>query len=262
MKQARHLIMHIYPRACHQNWRRSVAHLRARWDQFTGRRVVSVALDTSTCTLDEVRESFGPCEVEWLAVKNSPLQEVESFPRLLEAVSRESGMTLYCHSKGCTHCRPDSMSHPWLDAMAEACLDYPELVSCALEEHDVCGAFRSRQIIGSPLASPPYHFAGTWYWFRNDALFANEHWKGVDPILWGAESYPGWRFPIGRSVCLFCDNAETLHLYDAGFWQCVIRPGLENWRDALRKQGLRPIVPAVFSPAVAQGAHPNLMASA
>lgn len=244
----RNLIMHVYPLACHQNWRRSIMHLRARWEQFDGRRIVAVAFDTKTCTMDEVREAFGPCEVEMFGVMNSELQEVQSFPRLLEMVAAEPGLTLYCHSKGCTHCDPTSASHIWLDAMAEACLDYPQLVDCALTDHDVCGAFRSRQVIGSIHASPPYHFAGTWYWFRNAALFDNENWRTVDPVLWGAESYPGWRFPIERSACVFADHAHTFHLYDQQWWERVITPGRTNWRRAIERAGLRPLVPAGFSP--------------
>lgn len=243
----RHLIMHVYPRACHPQWRRSVEHLCARFDQFTGRRIVSVAYDTGTDTPDMVREAFGGCEVEIRAVRNSPLQEIESFPHLLHAVSREPGFTFYCHSKGCTHCRHDSASHIWCDAMAEACLDYPELVDCALSEFDTCGAFRSRQVIGDWRTSPPWHFAGTWYWFRNDAIF-NRDWLPPDNVLWGAETWPGRKFAIERSHCLFYDHAETTHLYDMGFWERAIIPGLKNWRKALAKSGLRPIQRPGFSP--------------
>ena len=235
----RHLLMHIYPRRNPDHWRRSVNHLLARWNQFDGRRVVSVAYDVDTDTVDEVREAFGHREVELIAVRNSKLQEVESFPRLLERVEREPGITFYCHAKGCTHADPESASHLWCDAMAEACLDYPQLVDCALSQSDVCGAFRSRQrIMGAH--SPPWHFAGTWWWVRNDALFARD-WRRIDPVLFGAESYPGWQFSIERSTCLFCDHAETTHLYDNAFWERAISPGLVNWRNALSGVGLSPI---------------------
>lgn len=244
----RNLIMHVYPRACHPHWRRSVAHLVARFDQFTGRRIVSVAYDTGTDTPDMVKDAFGACEIEIVAVRNSRLQEVESFPRLLEEVSREPGITFYCHSKGCTHCSPFSASHIWCDAMAEVCLDYPQLIDCALTESDICGAFRSTmQIMGAN--SPPWHFAGTWYWFRNDALFTRD-WRNVDPLLWGAESYPGRIFPMERGRCLFFDHAETTHLYDPAFWDKAITPGLANWRRAMKGGGLAPIVEPGFSPSI------------
>jgi hypothetical protein len=253
----RNLIMHVYPLACHQHWRRSIEHLKARWSQFTGRRVVSVAYDTKTCSVDEVREAFGECEVEIVGRRNTPLQEVESFPHLLHAVSREPGITFYSHSKGCTHCRHDSASHIWCDAMAEACLDYPKLVDCALVDHDTCGAFRSRQVIGDWRTSPPWHFAGTWYWFRNDAIF-NRDWLPPDNVLWGAETWPGRKFDIERSHCLFYDHAETTHLYDMGFWDRAILPGLTNWRKALAGAGLRPIVEPGFSPSTRyQTSHPD-----
>lgn len=236
----RNLLMHIYPLRCHQNWRRSVAHLCARWDQFTGRRVASVALDEKTNSLDEVREAFGNREVEFRAVKNGPLQEVASFPGLLETVEPDrDSITFYCHAKGATHCDPTSASHLWCDAMAEACLDYPELVDCCLSEAVVCGAFRSKMIIGWPGPSPPFHFAGTWFWFRNDVLFERD-WRQVDPVLWGVEAWPGFRFAEAESRCLFLDNAHTLHLYDQAFWAKIITPGMVNWRSALERCGLVP----------------------
>lgn len=242
VSEPRHLLMHVYPRANPPHWRRSVEHLKARWSQFTGRRIVSVCFDDTTAKPDAVRAAFEPFEIELIAGVNNGLQEVNSFKRLLNHVRREPGITLYCHSKGCTHSSPAAASHLWCDAMAEACLDYPKLVDCALADHDVCGAFRSRQIIGSPITTPPYHFAGTWYWFRNAALFANDNWRSVDPFLWGAESYPGRRFPVDRSVCLFLDNAHTLHLYDPNFWSQRITPTLAYWRKSLAAAGLKPIV--------------------
>lgn len=238
----RNLIMHVYPKACHPNWRRSVEHLRARFDQFTGRRIVSVAYDTGTDTPDMVREAFGDCEVEIIGVRNSPLQEVESFPRLLEAVSREPGVTLYCHAKGCTHCSPLSASHVWCDVMAEVCLDYPQLVDCALSQYEIAGAFRSTLQIMGP-TSPPWHYAGTWYWFRNDALFSRD-WRSVDPLLWGAEAWPGRVVPFDRAFCLFMDGAQSLHLYDWAWWDTVILPALTLWRSSLARVGLRPLVPS------------------
>lgn len=200
-----------------------------------------MAYDTLTDTPDMVREAFGAGEVEIVAVRNGPLQEVESFPRLLEAVSGLDGATFYCHAKGCTHCSPLAASHVWCDVMAEVCLDYPALVDCALSQYDICGAFRSRQPIMGP-SSPDWHFAGTWYWFRNDALFSRE-WREVDGALWGAEAYAGRKFDMARSFCLFYDGAQSLHLYDPETWENNVLPGLDLWRRSLARVGLVPIVP-------------------
>lgn len=257
----RNLLLHLYPLRCHANWRRTVAHLVARWELFDGRRIVSVALDEFTDTPADVRAAFGGREIELRAVVNGPMQEVASFVPLLEAVAgdRES-ITLYAHGKGATHCDPASASHLWCDAMAEACLDYPRLVDCALADAATCGAFRSRLPIGWPGPSPDWHFAGTWYWFRNDLLFARPDWRAVDPVLWGVEAWPGWRFSRADSRCLFFDEAQTTHLYDRRFWASRIEPARRVWRRRLADCGLAPLAaaPAIPPPAAATrpAAHP------
>lgn len=232
----RHLMMHLYPHPCGK-WRRSVAHLLARWPIFTGRRIVAVALDDCTDTLDDVRAAFGWAEVEFLPVKNSHRQEVVSLGKTLAMLADEPGITFRCHSKGCTHPSDAAASHLWADAIFESCLDYPPLVECALQVSHVCGAFRSTQPVGHPAHSPAWHFAGSCFWFRNDELFRRD-WRQIDNVLWGAESYPGWKFGIHESTCLFFDHAETGHLYDPQFWAQAITPGLRFWRNALKRCGL------------------------
>lgn len=231
----RNVIFHCYPRRRGQKWRRSVAHLVRHWNQFTGRRVVSVALDDTTDTAEAVQEAFWGCPAEFIALRNTGLQEVESFPRLLEAVEPDrDSITLYAHSKGCTHHCDTAASHLWCDAMAEACLQYPELIDCALSEAATCGAFRSFMPIGDPRHSVPWHFAGTWWWVRNDALFAR-NWRNMDAAFFGAESYPGRQFRTEESRCLFFDHAETASLYDREYWSRAITPALGYWREAVQQ---------------------------
>ena len=225
----RNLIMHVYPKACHPNWRRAVEHVRQRLDQFDGRRIVSVAYDTLTDTPDMVRDAFGDGEVEIQAIRNGPLQEVESFPGLLEAVSGLDGATFYCHAKGCTHCSPLAASHVWCDVMAEVCLDYPELVDCALSQYEICGAFRSRQPIMGPV-SPEWHFAGTWYWFRNAALYAR-NWQKVDQFWSGIEPYPSQHFQPSEAGCMFHEaSVPEMNLYAPRYWKRVVIPSFNRWR--------------------------------
>lgn len=237
----RNLAMHIYPRSGGE-WRRSVAHIKCRMNQFTGRRVVSVAVDTSTERLAAVDRAFGDSGIEYREVFNDQSQEMVSFPWLMQqCIDNTDAITLYCHSKGCTHTTNQS-SHLWLDAMASACLDYPEMVEFIMRKKHVVGAFRSNMAIGTSKAQ--WHFAGTWWWVRNSALYSRE-WERSDPEFWGAESYPGVHFQRHESACLFFDHAETSHLYNIGFWQTEIGPAYKKWRsnlDALK------IVPACRKP--------------
>ena len=225
-----------YPRS-NGNWRRSVNHLLARWSQFDGKKVVAIAHDTSTDHPNEVVAAFGDPPIEFHACQNTALQEVQPFAHLLTAVSNEPGITLYAHSKGCTHTENQS-SHLWCDAMASACLDYPTLIDCIMRDRSTCGAFRSLQKIGD--SPSPWHFAGTWYWLRNAALFSR-NWGDFEQKFWGTESYPGRHFAYAESACLFYDDAHTAHLYGIDFWRQNTGPAFRWWRESLARCGQRPL---------------------
>lgn len=233
----KNLVMHVYPKADLGHWRRAVRHVRARLSQFTGRRLVSVAVDTSTERAGDVEREFGG-EVEIREVHNDGRQEMVSFPWLMEQVIDDSDdLTFYCHAKGCTH-KDNQSSHLWCDAMASACLDYPALVDFAMRTKHIAGAFRSRQQVGSSEAI--FHFAGTFWWVRNSAIYAR-NWRKCDQEFWGAESYPGLHFHAHESACLFFDRAETAHLYDLAWWQTVVCPAYRRWRAEFHSRGIRPI---------------------
>lgn len=233
----RNLIAFCYPRQT-GHWRAWARHLRARWQQFDGIKAIAVAYDDSTDDLGDVQAELPDESIRWHYGPNTPLQEVQPLAWLLESVERAPGITLYCHAKGASHADPASASHVWRDAMAEACLDYPQLVNCALEDAATCGAFRSTQPIGH--SPSPWHFAGTWWWVRNDALF-RRNWGDFEQVFWGAESYPGRHFGIHESRCLLFDGAQTAHLYSGAWWRDYIGPAIHNWRAALRRCGQVPI---------------------
>jgi hypothetical protein len=233
----KNLVMHVYPKTDPGHWRRGVEHVRQRLSQFTGRRLVSVAIDTSTDRAADVCRAFGG-EVEIREVFNDGTQEMVSFPWLMQQVIDDSDdVTFYCHAKGCTH-RENQSSHLWCDAMAAACLDYPDLVDFSLRRKPFVGAFRSRQQVGHSNAS--FHYAGTWWWVRNRDLFARD-WARSDPEFWGAESYPGVHFQPHESACLFLDRAETAHLYSLAWWQSVVCPAFKSWRAEFDRRGIRPL---------------------
>jgi hypothetical protein len=246
----KHLVMHVYPKADPGHWRRAVRHVRARLSQFTGRRLVSVAVDTSTDRAADVCREFGG-EVEIREVHNDGTQEMVSFPWLMESVVDNSDdLSFYCHAKGCTHSENQS-SHLWCDAMASACLDYPAMIDFAMDRKHIAGAFRSRQQVG--LSKAGFHFAGTWYWFRNRVLYGRD-WHRSDPEFWGAESYPGIHFSPEESACLFFDRAETAHLYSLPWWQTVVCPAYRLWRAGFNARGIKPLAddPALLWPQFAE----------
>ena len=238
----RNLICHLYPRAAGGHWRSTVHHLLARWQQFDGKKTVAIACDPTTDSPEEVATEFGDAanEITFIPFCNTHLQEVQGITPLLESVQHAPGITLYCHGKGATHLDPAAASHAWRDTMAAACLDYPSLVDCCLKDAGICGTFRSMQ----PIATSPaqWHFAGTWFWFRNDLLFS-KNWWDFEVSFWGVESYPGGpgRFQKHESRCLFFDNAQTGHLYHPWFWRKTLGPAFRTWRERLAKCGELPL---------------------
>jgi hypothetical protein len=235
--QQRNLIFFCYPRTIGQKWRRSVAHLKARWSQFNGAKAVAIAVDETTDSPDDVAAAFDDPAISYHVCRNTELQEIQPFAWLLESAQSQPGITLYAHSKGCTHVTNEA-SHIWCDAMATACLDFPSLVDCCLRNAITTGAFRSLQPIGSSPSA--WHFAGTWYWFRNSALFTR-NWGDFEQVFWGTESYPGRHFALNESACLFFDGAHTAHLYSIDWWRAHILPALRGWRGRLSNCGLAPL---------------------
>lgn len=237
---ARNLMFFVYPRNNGQKWRRAVRHLKARWGQFTGHKAVAIALDNTCDPPEEVAAEFGDDSIAYHLCQNTELQEVQPFVWLLEQAKDRPGITLYAHAKGSTHVADGAASHIWCDAMAEACLDYPGLVDCMLQRYATCGAFRSFMPVGHSPA--PWHFAGTWWWAKNDALFSR-NWGHVEQVFWGVESYPGIQFALHESGCLFFDHAQTAQLYSPEWWRAYINPALADWRKRLAGCGLSPLCP-------------------
>lgn len=242
----RNLIVHCYPRKSGM-WRRAVRHLMAgnRWSQFNGKRIVTVAIDDCCDDPWMVAQEFGHdanMDIEFIERDNDKkLQEVASFSPMMEIVesNRHDEFTTYIHCKGCT--QPENHgSHGWLDFMATANLDYPELVRCCFESGaNLVGAFRSHGLWDYP-GYHSWHFAGTWFTFRHSRIFGETNWRNIHQDFMGVEAWPGI-VPVEESRCLFFDNANTGHLYSPEFQKEIIRPAMNYWKRSLKKQGLRPL---------------------
>jgi hypothetical protein len=239
----RNLICHMYPRTAGQKWRRTVEHLAARALLFNGRRIVAIARDQECDPAADVRDAFWRAgfDAEFLEVPNdNVVGEVATFPEMLARVaSTDPGaITFYCHSKGSTWPQASHSSHEWADVMFAANLDYPELVARALSTAAFAGAFRSDRA----LHSAPWHYSGTFFWFRNDVVFAGGRWRAVDQKYGGIEAWPGLQCPaVDQSACLFLDHCPDL--YQPEIWETIVRPAWRAFRKSLRNapgDGSRP----------------------
>jgi len=238
----RNLIVHCYPRRSGM-WRRTLAHLTAgrRWQQFTGRKIVTIALDHCTADGDAVAAEW-PAECEIIFRRNDCAQEVGSFLPMLERLASRAAeeFTTYVHCKGATQSRGYG-SHGWLDFMAAANLDYPRLLECFWQRGaNIAGAFR---VNGGAWALPGnhgWHYAGTWFTFRHSRIFGALDWRNVHGEFFGVEAWPGI-VPFEESACLFWDDAATADLYSPAFQALRVRPAMNHWRRALAAAGLDPL---------------------
>lgn len=236
----RHLMMYIYPIAQHEVWRWNVDQIRRRLHLFNGKRIVSVMTDGASNTVEDVQAAFCGERIDaWVVGHNDPNRwEMQGLPRMLEYVYScdPNEITFYCHAKGVQG--PAHVTDPllheqprikWATAMYGACLDDLPFVEKQLETHTFAGAFKRRMIHGAPPFRSSWHFAGTFYWFRNACLFALPNWHHFDHQWYGAETYPGQLVGWGQAAGLFCDHPPVLYLQEA--WVGQVDAMWETWKQ-------------------------------
>lgn len=236
----RNLMMYIYPIAQHEVWRWNIEQIRKRINVFNGKRVISVMTDHATHTVEEVQAAFCGERIDaWVVGQNDPTRwEMQGLPRMMDYVHScdQNEITFYCHAKGVQG--PEHISGPtfheqprvkWATAMYGACLDDMPFVEKQLETHTFAGAFKRRMIHGNPPYRSSWHFAGTFYWFRNARLFSQPHWYHFDHQWYGAETYPGQIVGWGQAAGLFCDHPPVLYLQQA--WTGQVDKMWEDWKQ-------------------------------
>jgi hypothetical protein len=215
----RHLIYHVTPFATNDIWLRNVRQLLKRIDLFNGRRVIAVATGPDLVSPHDVRAAFGTHEVEILTRPNSrELRENATFLPLLECVADPDpeAATFYAHAKGVAKdvlCLGDPLgSRYWRNAMYHELLDDWERIAELLVDHATVGTHRRQHLEQTRIypdgqSESTWHFAGTFFWFRNLDAFSTTKWRDVwQPTGWGAEAWPGRMFDFDQSACVAYDG--------------------------------------------------------
>jgi hypothetical protein len=232
------LLFHILPVTTDAVWQRHVQHLLRRIELFNGKRVIAIATAgrSSPFELDPpdiVRQAFSGHRIDqWVIMENvRELREVVTFLPLLERIySRDPHeVTFYGHSKGVTHEMNEGTTvHRWADTMYEVCLDDWSRIQAALEVFPMAGPFKRYGQFRTP-NNHQWHFSGTFYWFRNDAVFSRD-WCHVDRRFFGTESWPATIFPAHETACLLLDDCGDL--YNLQYWKSHVETELRKWRAA------------------------------
>lgn len=220
------LLYHVYPVAQNNVWRKNIAQLVKRMPLFNGKKIIAVATGGDLDPPSVVQSAFGQYadEVEILPVPNSrELREVASFIPMLEKVQsldpRE--VTFYAHAKGVSTVGDRKGVMYWRNSMYKALLDNKEKLIAALSNHAVVGTHREyhpgrQNLYPDGMRDMDWHFAGTFFWFRNRDLFVRPDWRNIEPSGWALEAWPSQRFAYERSACLYKDygNNKAQNAYD------------------------------------------------
>lgn len=234
----RHLMFHIWPVKGYGGWQWNCDRLLANAALFNGRRIVSIVLSRETDRAEAVQEYLRGFTDEYIVMPNNPkLREVQTFIPMLERLEGNQGpqeVTFTAHSKCVRHrIDPDqagSTIFRWAEAMWETVLHWPA-ARPLLEHFGTVGSFRR---FGKPQSGAfgPWHYSGTFYWFRNRDAFAR-NWRYVPKRFFGTEAWPGWMFRPEESGCIVCDRVNDL--YNLEYWEREIEPQLAAWREARRE---------------------------
>jgi hypothetical protein len=209
--RTRHLIYHVYPRQDRREiWKWHMDQLRRAMPIFNGQRRITIALDDSTDSLENVRNYLATDGIEWIGLPNSKWGETEPFMfHLLPPLEHARGITFYAHAKGVTAAQHQvAYVLDWSERMYCSCLNQRAIDM--LESHACAGAFRTTSYhLGSP-----WHYSGTFFWMRNDMVFRHptHPWNAYDANRWAVEVYLGRRFSIAESACTYFDNPPDLYL--------------------------------------------------
>lgn len=230
----RHLIYHLMPVKNAGVWRRSVAMLVRRMDLFNGTRAVAIAVNADCDLPEKVIKAFQGTVKDFIIVENdSKFREVKTFLPLWAKI-KDNGpedATFCCHGKGVTKpVNPGVTVHTWGQIMFESCLDYWPYVSRLLKTYPTVGSFK-KVGHGFEGSESSWHYSGTFYWLRNEALRAKPDWTRIDNVWWGTESYPSLHFSAKEAGCIFYEGTvPELNVYEMNYMRGRILPQWEKWR--------------------------------
>lgn len=211
ISDVRNLLYHIYPTRKSDAWQWNVEQLRQRLPLFNGVRSIGVVTDEHTCDLSEVQDAFDGERIDhWISLPNDPKnREGVTFEALMETLPRDNSVTCYAHAKGVRH-EAGSSTLKWADMLYRSTFDDWPKVQAALERFPIAGTFK-RYGHFSGFGGNLWHFAGTFFWFRNADTFAR-NWNDItrDSYLC-IEEWPSRIYKASEAACLFGDNAGDMY---------------------------------------------------
>lgn len=228
----RNLLFYLLPlRHSLKVWQWHVEQLRKHLPLFNGRKIITVATPgdgnkLAIESIEDVREAFGEDAslVEFIERPNdSTLWEMPAFAEMLGLVKSTDRheASFYFHAKGVRRAKQDAI-RLWCEEIYRHNLGRADDAMEALRYWKAAGIARSPTTPGKGALGYDcgWHFAGTGFWFRHDALFALDGWKEIAPHSHAVEAFLGTQFRSDEVFCLAHDNVGSV--YDADYWRAAI----------------------------------------
>lgn len=222
---ARNLLYHITPMGAYR-W--NIAQLQKRLHIFDGQCFIAVAQGKGFDPIEKVRRMF-PSHVMLFPVPNDKeLRETASFPLLLDQIEKTSSddITFYGHTKGVTH-GSDPAVKLWTEALYYLNLDLIKQVEELFQKQDasMVGSLVRHGVFEHMPAKSKWHYSGTFFWFKNDKLFAKKNWKEVPKLKYGVEGWPSLVCKFGKEAQVVFGPTIT-DLYKMSYLTRILGPTL------------------------------------
>jgi hypothetical protein len=200
----RNLVYHVFPRNP-EAWKWNIRRLCGFGDAFNGKKIVIVATDETSDTIDAVRNEFRMKGAEFFQVANNPaLRETAHIIAGLEKAASidPDEITFYAHTKGTGHSGEGlEKVLRWTDCQYLLNLGCIKAIENILKTKGAAGCYLQDVRHGGA----DWHYSGTFFWFRNDRLFGG-NWRDIVMEVYGAEGY------IGRHIKREDAHALTPHV--------------------------------------------------
>lgn len=198
------LIYHVGPIGESYKW--NIDQLLKRIHIFRGQKIVAVAQGYGFDDFEIVKSLF-PKDVVILPFENNPIiRETATFKPLLNQLTANTNeATFYGHTKGITRGKSEAVKL-WTEALYKYNLDNVPAVQAMLKKFPVAGCYKRYGKFPKMPQNSVAHYSGTFFWFRNQALFSKPAWEKIHLSRYGTEAYLGTLFKEGEMGCLFADD--------------------------------------------------------
>jgi hypothetical protein len=188
----------------------NIRFLRKYIGLFNGQKIIKIAVDGVKPPKYLIKELNAEI------VPNDPI--LNEAPHFKESLSRltNDGITFYAHAKGISR-EPTGPLIKWVKFMYKVNLgSTPDL------RHKIFSGTLGKLRRGSDQVPVPWHYTGSFYWFRNDVVlerYLNTPIPKEIDNRWFTENFPGWIADVKEAEFKIYASAEkSFNPYSEKFW--------------------------------------------